>query len=67
MEVFNLDGMLLKYRAYLLRQLFGEIDDMIHTRAMSYEEFSKSLIEQHSQLRYNKNIIKLEGERDGQK
>ena len=62
----TVNKILLKYRAYLLRQLFREIDDMIDIKVLSYEEYCKSLIEKNSQLMYNTGNIIREGGRDEQ-
>lgn len=40
-----MDSVELRYKAYLLRQLLRQIDDMIDLKVMSYEEYRKFVIE----------------------
>ena len=44
MSITLQDIMRLKYKAYLFRQLFSDIDDIIDTRVMSYDEFVSNTI-----------------------
>jgi len=62
--VNRLSNTALKYGAYLLRHLFSGIDDMIDMRTKSPFEYSDLLIEESSEICYNKQNIATEGERD---